>query len=145
MEPIKRLFTRKLFLLQAAFLISLAAVLSSLGLSEVAGLPPCELCWYQRILMYPMPFILGAALARKTYDVFWYAFPMVVIGAGIAVYHYVIQMSAFAASSCSAELVACTTRQIEYFGFITIPFGSSASFLALAAILLLLRKQHKKS
>lgn len=135
---------RKLFLLQALFLVSLVAVMGSLGLSEILGLPPCELCWYQRILMYPMPFIFGAALAQRKYDIFWYAFPMVAIGTAVATYHYVIQMSAFAANSCSAELVACTTKQIEYLGFITIPFGSFTAFFVLGAILLLLRKQQRK-
>lgn len=94
--------------------------------------------------MYPMPFIFGAALAQKKYDVFWYAFPMVVIGAAIAIYHYVIQMSAFASNSCSAAMVACTTKQIEYFGFLTIPFGSLIAFGVLGGVLLLLRRQVKK-
>lgn len=133
-----------LFWLQAAFLVSLVAVLGSLGLSEVVGLVPCELCWYQRILMYPMPFIFGAALAQKHYNVFWYAFPMAVIGIVIAAYHYIIQMSAFAANSCSADMVACTTKQVEYFGFVTIPLGSLLMFVALAIILLVLRKRNSQ-
>lgn len=142
MSPTKTHMKSSLFWLQAAFLVSLAAVLGSLGLSEAIGLVPCELCWYQRILMYPMPFIFGAALAQKHYDVFWYVFPMVVIGIVIAAYHYIIQMSAFAANSCSADMVACTTKQVEYFGFVTIPLGSLLMFVALAIILLVLRKQN---
>ncbi len=145
METIKTYMRSELFWLQAAFLVSVAATLGSLGLSEVLALTPCELCWYQRVFMYPLPFIFGAALAQKKYDIFWYAFPMVVTGAGVAVYHYIIQMSAFAANSCSPDLVACTTRQVEFFGFITIPLGSLLAFIVIASILLILRNRNKKA
>ena len=145
MDGLKTHLRSELFWLQAVFLVSLAASLASLGLSEVLGLPPCELCWYQRILMYPLPFIFGAALAQKKYDIFWHAFPMVLIGMGLAAYHYAIQMSAFAANSCSPDLVACTTRQIAYFGFMTIPLGSLLAFSAIAVMLLVLRGRHQKA
>ncbi|MFQ5409937.1 MAG: disulfide bond formation protein B, partial [Anaerolineales bacterium] len=37
--------------------VALSAMLGSLYFSEVAGFVPCKLCWYQRILMYPLTLI----------------------------------------------------------------------------------------
>ncbi|HBE83513.1 MAG TPA: disulfide bond formation protein B, partial [Blastocatellia bacterium] len=37
------------FLVYAAWLISLSSMGGSLFFSEVMELPPCVLCWYQRI------------------------------------------------------------------------------------------------
>lgn len=42
-----------------AWLVSIVATLGSLYFSEIRGFVPCELCWYQRILMYPLTLILG--------------------------------------------------------------------------------------
>src|SRR6185295_7978736 len=48
-----------------AFLFSLASMLGSLFYSQIAGFPPCDLCWFQRIFMYPLVFLLGLALIKK--------------------------------------------------------------------------------
>src|SRR2546423_1452956 len=40
--------------LWAAFLVAAIATGGSLFFSEVAPFPPCELCWFQRICMYPL-------------------------------------------------------------------------------------------
>ena len=45
--------------------ISFVATLGSLYFSEVRGFEPCTLCWYQRILMYPIVLISGVALFQK--------------------------------------------------------------------------------
>jgi len=129
--------TTKLFWLQVAFIISLAATLWSIALSEVFGLVPCLLCWWQRIFMYPLPFILGAALTEKKYSILRYTLPMASIGAVIAAYHYVIQLVAFEMDSCGP--VSCTNVTVQYFGFITIPFGSFLAFTGIIVSLLLLR------
>ena len=41
-------------LLIAIWTVSLIATLGSLYFSEVRNYIPCEMCWYQRILMYPI-------------------------------------------------------------------------------------------
>lgn len=70
-----------------AWLVSLVAALGSLFVSEVMRLPPCILCWYQRIGMYPLVPLLTIALLRKDTKVGRYAWPFVVFGLGMAVYH----------------------------------------------------------
>ncbi|MDE0584452.1 disulfide bond formation protein B [Planococcus sp. A6] len=52
-------------LLYSAWFVSLVAMLGSLYFSEVQGFIPCELCWYQRIAMYPLVLILGIATFTK--------------------------------------------------------------------------------
>lgn len=57
----KKLENSLLFL----WLVSLVATLGSLYFSEVRGYEPCELCWYQRILMYPIVLITLVAYIQK--------------------------------------------------------------------------------
>ncbi len=64
-----------------AFAVALTATAGSLYFSEVAGFPPCALCWYQRIAMYPQVIILGVAAARGDAGVIRYAGPLAAIGA----------------------------------------------------------------
>ena len=45
--------------------VSLVATLGSLYFSVVRGFEPCTLCWYQRILMYPIILISGVAIFQK--------------------------------------------------------------------------------
>ena len=48
--------------------LALVAMAGSLYYSEVAGFIPCRLCWYQRILMYPLVAVtLVGALRRDDY------------------------------------------------------------------------------
>ena len=72
-------------------LIALAAAwtatLGSLYLSEILKFVPCTLCWYQRILMYPLAIILLVGLLRRDKGVFLYALPFSIMGIGVSTYH----------------------------------------------------------
>ncbi len=59
--------------------------------SEVLKFIPCELCWYQRIFMYPQVFLLGMAFVRKEFNIARYTLMLSVIGGTISAYHYLIQ------------------------------------------------------
>ncbi|KAA0806277.1 disulfide bond formation protein B, partial [Bacillus sp. AY2-1] len=41
-----------------SFFVSFIATIGSLYFSEIKGFIPCELCWYQRIFMYPIPLLI---------------------------------------------------------------------------------------
>lgn len=114
-----------------AFIVSLTAVFGSLFMSEVAGLTPCKLCWFQRIFMYPLPFVLGVSIFQKKRDVFHYAKPLSVIGLGIAIYHYYLQLSPQPLAPCTTVgfSISCSSRFVTHFGYITIPFMSLSAFL----------------
>jgi len=120
------------------FLISLSAMLGSLYFSEILGLAPCELCWYQRILMYPIVLLSGVALYRKSKEVVFYALPLSVIGIFISGYQYALQMMPKAneiSGPCSATGPACSGIYLQYFGFITIPFMSMLAFVVISVLL----------
>ena len=82
-------------LLLASAIIALVASLGSLYFSEVLLYVPCELCWYQRILMYPLVILLGIAAVKKDAGIVTYVLPLSIIGGSISIYHYLIQKVAF--------------------------------------------------
>ena len=45
--------------------VAVLATAGSLWYSEGAHFPPCELCWYQRIAMYPLALVLVMAAVRR--------------------------------------------------------------------------------
>ena len=51
-----------------AFIVALTGMLGSLTYSNVLGYTPCELCWFQRIFMYPQAILLGIAAWRKDFE-----------------------------------------------------------------------------
>ena len=55
----------KKYALYIAFIQAWVATLGSLYFSEIKHLEPCVLCWYQRILMFPIAIILAVAIIRK--------------------------------------------------------------------------------
>jgi disulfide bond formation protein DsbB len=120
-----------------ALVVALVATLGSLYYSEVANFPPCELCWYQRIAMYPLVVILGIAAVRRDFAVRRYVIPLVAIGAAISVYHYQLERFPSQTSlSCAAD-VPCTTVWVWRFHYISIAFMALSAFALIAALLLL--------
>lgn len=47
-----------------AWMIAVAATLIALFVGEILGQAPCNLCWFQRVFMFPLPIILGIAAFR---------------------------------------------------------------------------------
>jgi len=125
--------------LWAAFLVAAIATGGSLFFSEIAHFVPCELCWYQRICMYPLSILtLLAALARD-YRVVRYLLPLPIVGAGISIYHLLVENGVVAQSS--ACLVSapggCATKWINEFGYVTIPTLALTGFVLLIELLTL--------
>lgn len=118
------------YCLVCAWTLALIATLASLFFSEVMQLPPCVLCWYQRIAMYPLVLILAMGIIRKDDRVREYGIALSLVGFLIASYHVLLYYGVIPdnISPCT-QGVSCTTRQIEWFGFITIPLLSWMAFL----------------
>lgn len=112
------------------------AVGGSLYFSEVLGYIPCNLCWYQRIFMYPQAFLLGLASYRNDKRVIPYLLPLSVIGGCISLYHYAEQKVPGLAKilPCTSG-VPCNKDYIDWLGFITIPFLALIAFVLIAALL----------
>ncbi len=81
------------YVLTAATVVACVATAGSLYLSVVLGLHPCDLCWYQRILMYPLVVVLGVATYEKRLAVYRTALPLSVGGLGVAGYHSWLQLT----------------------------------------------------
>ncbi len=105
--------------------VSLIATFGSLFYSEIMGFTPCELCWVQRIFMYPLVIIYGMALWKKSVQMALPGLILSGIGMFVSVYHYLTQkipMLREAGGSCG--IIPCHTEYVNYLGFITIPFFS---------------------
>jgi disulfide bond formation protein DsbB len=120
-----------------AFIVAALAMGGSLYFSEVAHFPPCLLCWYQRIGMYPLTVILLIAAFRRDVGVRWYAIPLALIGAAISVYHNVIQWYPELDAVACVEGIPCTAYWFREFGFISMPFLALVAFLLIVTFLLI--------
>jgi|TARA_B100000315_G_scaffold5575_1_gene5591 disulfide bond formation protein DsbB len=120
--------------LRMAAAVATTSVLGSLYFSEVAGFRPCELCWYQRIAMYPLALILVVAMVRPGSDVARFALPLSVSGAAVSIYHYQLQLFPDQGSSCEPG-ASCAFRWVHKFGFISIPLMALAGFTAVTALM----------
>jgi disulfide bond formation protein DsbB len=142
MPPVALPSSRSLFL-YAAWVIALASMLGSLFFSEVMKLPPCALCWYQRIPMYALVVVLAVGILLQDRNVFAYALPLALGGLALAIYHNLLYYGVIAEdlAPCT-QGVPCNARQIEWFGFVTIPL---LGLMAFAVILLALIAHRKTS
>lgn len=120
-------------LLPLAFVVAATAMAGSLYYSESAGYTPCLYCWYQRICMYPLAAILGIAALRRDHMVGIYALPIAVVGLGLSVYHYQLQMFPGQGSACDAS-APCTFQFVDTFGFVSIPFMAGCGFVAIIGL-----------
>ena len=117
------------------WVVSFVATLGSLYFSEVRGYEPCELCWYQRIFMYPIVILTTVAYIQKNARIAMTTAVFACIGGCISLYHYGIQKLTFLQESAPAcGRVPCTGQYINWLGFITIPFLALTAFIIIAAI-----------
>lgn len=126
-----------------SWVIALVAMLGSLYYSEIMHYVPCEKCWYQRILMYPLVIIAGFAAFTNTYHFKYLIMTFSVIGLCISVIHYMEQkIPGFAPIKPCVGGVPCSTQYVNYFGFITIPFLAGTAFLLITVMMLLVKKSN---
>ncbi len=119
--------------LPIAALVAAGAMAGSLYFSESAGFVPCELCWYQRIAMYPLALLLPLAALRRDRSVLPYA--LLLSGGGLAISLYHVQLQLFPEQSSFCDVTnPCSARWVEAFGWLTIPQMAGSSF-ALVGVL----------
>ena len=119
--------------LYIALITAWVAMCGSLYFSEVRGYVPCVLCWYQRILMYPLALVIAIGLLRRDWNLPYYVLPFSLIGLGVSTYHYLLEKTdLFAGSTACRQGVSCTTQWINWFGFVTIPFLALTAFLIIS-------------
>lgn len=126
----------------AAWIVALTGALGSLFFGEVMKLPPCTLCWYQRICLFPLVAVLAVGISLRDRKLAIYAAPLVLAGLGIALYHNGVQLGWIpeTLTPCTGTS-SCGEKQLELFGFITIPMLSASAFAVIGAFLLLHQRQ----
>lgn len=132
------------YLIFLSWVVSVVATAGSLFFSEVMLYPPCVLCWYQRICMYPLALVLLAGMFPTDKQVLRFALPLASIGFLIASYHNLLYYKILPESAAPCrEGISCTSVHIEWLGFITIPFLSLLGFTLIITLLAIAwRKSH---
>ena len=127
-------------ILYLAWIQACIATFGSLYFSEVMRLPPCTLCWYQRILMYPLVLTIAVGILRRDTGIYLYVLPVSVFGLAIAIYHNLLYFGLIPEDiqPCTVG-IPCTTIQIQWLGFITIPLMSLTAFLVISTCMVLYR------
>jgi disulfide bond formation protein DsbB len=118
-----------------ALLAACLATAGSLFFSEVFGWVPCTLCWYQRILMYPLTVVIAVGMLRRDAGLPLLVLPFTLAGSAMSLYHYLlIKTDWFPPPPCQAG-VPCTVDYIDIFGFINIPFLALTAFLIITLMM----------
>jgi disulfide bond formation protein DsbB len=122
-----------------AFLVAAVATGGSLFFSEVADFIPCELCWFQRIFMYPLAITTPLAALAGDHRAARYLLPLPVVGAGFSVYHLLVENGVVGQSqACLVSAPGgCATKWVNEFGYVTIPTLALTGFVLVLAFLLL--------
>lgn len=115
-----------------ALLAAWVAMSGSLFFSEVLHWQPCVLCWYQRILMYPLAIIIAVGILRRDEWLHLYVLPFSLLGAGVSLYHYLLVKTDWLPPPPCVADVPCTVDYLNVFGFINIPFLALTAFLIIS-------------
>jgi disulfide bond formation protein DsbB len=106
------------------FLIAFGSMALSLFYSNVIGFPPCELCWVQRIFLYPQVLLFGMELYKKDKTMLDHSMALAICGALVSMYHVYIEHGGSSALGCAtggADTISCATRYVYEFGYVSIP------------------------
>ncbi len=125
-----------------SWVTALIATLGSLYFSEVMHFIPCTLCWYQRILMYPLAVILGIAFYRNDRKIYSYALPLSILGIIVSGYHTALQKIPYLQQfeMCKTG-IPCSKDYLNWFGFITIPMMAFVAFTMITISLVVLARK----
>jgi hypothetical protein len=129
-------------ILPLGFFISLAGTFLTLYYSEVLHYAPCDLCWFQRIFLYPQMFIFALAWYKKDRSILPYGLLLSVVGLFIASYHHLLQVGYNIYKPCSTALFAvdCAKPSFIEYGFVTFPFMAVVLFSTLILLFITARK-----
>ena len=127
------------------WLIASISTLGSLFFSEIMKFPPCVLCWYQRICLFPLVLILSMGLFPFDKSVVKFALPFALAGWFIAFYHNLLYSGIISENiqPCS-QGVSCTEDYINLFGIFTIPMLSIMAFSIIGVLLFILKRRLSK-
>jgi disulfide bond formation protein DsbB len=131
--------------LYLAWTQALVAMLGSLFFSEILKYPPCVLCWYQRICIYPLVAIIPVGIIKKDKNLPFYVLPLSLVGLTISLFHNLLYYKWIPDTLAPCvNGVSCTTKFIEWFGFVTIPLLAFVAFLVITICMVIYWRANKK-
>jgi disulfide bond formation protein DsbB len=127
------------------WVIATASTLGALFFSEVMELPPCVLCWYQRIFMFPLVLVLPLGLFPFDRKIVRYALPLVLVGWLVSMFHLLLVWGFIPEQlrPCT-QGVPCSEVQIQWLGFVSIPLLSFVAFSLISALMIAARFRMSK-
>jgi len=127
--------------LWGAFVVAAIATGGSLFYSQIAHFEPCEFCWFQRMMMYPLSILTLLIAARGDNGAARYLLPLPIVGAGTSIYHILIERGVVEEPhACRVGVVGgCGVNWIANhgFGYLTIPTLALTAFLLIIGFLVL--------
>lgn len=95
--------------------------------------------------MYPLVLIFAVALWSGDDRYSKYSLPLILIGIFFASYHNLVSYGIIPQSVTPCRQgVSCTTKYIQWFGFVTIPLMSFISFFALLGLEVFTRRNRRQ-
>ncbi len=122
------------------WVVASLSTLGALFFSEIMELPPCVLCWYQRIFMFPLVLLLPVGLFPFDARVVRYALPLALAGWLVSLFQVLLVVGLIpeAIRPCT-QGVPCSEVQIQWLGFVNIPLLSFIAFSTMNALLIAAR------
>ncbi len=132
------------YALYYAWLLAAMGSFISLYFSLVRDWDPCDLCWYQRICLFPLAVILAMATCRQFFAIGPYALSLSMGGLGFSLYQVAIQeIPGWNPIHLCGRGPSCTERLL-ILGPITIPMASAFLFFVLTGLLFYISLLHKQ-
>jgi disulfide bond formation protein DsbB len=125
--------------LWGAFVVAAIATGGSLFFSQIANFFPCELCWFQRICMYPLSILTLWMAINADNRASRYLLPLPIVGACVSIYHLLIENGVIKEPNACLQSApgGCAVKWINEFGYMTIPTLALTGFLLLIGFLVL--------
>lgn len=98
---------------------------------------PCQLCWWARIMMFPIIPLSLIALYTKSRPILSYIYGITIPWMALEAFHYILQKPAIVGRLSIENPFGCTAANpcaaidVDYFGIITIPFLAFVAFLVI--------------
>lgn len=113
--------------------LAFTATSGSLYMSQVLDWTPCLLCWYQRILIYPLVLILGVAVLMNREDYGLYVLPLVLVGGAVSLYHVMLQNLDYLTAQGCGSGVSCGTKHFVL-AYVSIPLMTFTAILLIGLL-----------
>lgn len=128
---------------ELALLVAVIATTGSLFTSQILGWAPCELCWYQRVFMFPLIPILGATIIWENRNLETLSIGLAAIGAPIALFHHLL-VRFDPTQGCGIALPCSMQYQFDL-GIVAVRpmYLPLLSFIAFGLIIVILWRRHQ--